>query len=213
MAHSNAKRGVSIAVSAAFLCGLLFPAAPRAAAAAEKVVYRTLPAGATIVGILQSTVSTKRNKVGDPVKLRTAHPIRQGGQTVVPSQSTLVGEVTHAKGPGRIAGGAELTLRFHRIVTPDGRGYEISTDPIRLEGKGSGKESAEEIGGGAAAGGVLGGVLGGGKGVLKGAAAGAVVGTGVAVATKGKQIVLPAGQRIRVTLRSSVTLRGRPGPA
>src|SRR5712671_1814864 len=75
-----ANHVASIAVIAGLLCGSLVPAAPRLAAAAEKDVYRTLPAGASIVGILQSTVSTKRNRVGDPVRLRTAHPIRQGGK-------------------------------------------------------------------------------------------------------------------------------------
>ena len=70
-----------------------------------------------------------------------------------------------------------------------------------MEGKGDAKESAIEIGGGAVAGGILGGILGHGSGdVAKGAAAGAVVGTGVAVATKGDQIVLGSGQKIRVTL-------------
>ena len=76
--------------------------------------------------------------------------------------------------------------------------------PLRLEGKGDAKESAIEIGGGAVAGGILGGILGGKDDIAKGAAAGAVVGTGVAVATKGDQIVLPAGQKIQVTLDAPV---------
>jgi hypothetical protein len=38
--------------------------------------------------------------------------------------------------------------------------------------------------------------------VAKGAAVGAAVGTGVAVATKGDQIVLGTGQRIKVTLEA-----------
>jgi len=68
-------------------------------------------------------------------------------------------------------------------------------------------DSAEQIGGGAAAGGLIGGIVGGKKSVLKGAAAGAVVGTGVAVATKGKQIVLPAGQKLKITLQAPVSIR------
>ena len=40
----------------------------------------------------------------------------------------------------------------------------------------------------------------------KGAIIGAVAGTAIAVATKGDQIVLPAGQRLRVRLTEPVTL-------
>ena len=41
--------------------------------------------------------------------------------------------------------------------------------------------------------------------------AGAVIGTGVAIATKGDQIVLPAGQKMKVTLDGSVTIQTKPG--
>jgi hypothetical protein len=37
-----------------------------------------------------------------------------------------------------------------------------------------------------------------------------VLGTGVAVATKGNQIVLPAGQRLRVRLTQPVSVSWRP---
>jgi hypothetical protein len=63
------------------------------------------------------------------------------------------------------------------------------------------------------AGGVLGGILGGKGDIGKGAAVGAAVGTGVAVATKGKQIVLPAGQKIKVTLDGPVTIVVKPAAA
>jgi hypothetical protein len=57
------------------------------------------------------------------------------------------------------------------------------------------------------AGGILGGILGHGSGdVAKGAAVGAAVGTGVAVATKGDQIVLGTGQKIKVTLDAPLTV-------
>ena len=100
------------------------------------------------------------------------------------------GEVSHSKGGGRIAGAPELTLRFREIVV-DGRSYDIEADPFRVRGKDDVNESVGEIGGGAVVGGVVGALAGGNA--LKGAAVGAVLGTGVAVATKGHQIVLPCG--------------------
>ena len=175
-------------------------------AEAEKEKTATLTAGTVLVASLQSTISTADAKTGDPVTLRTTQAVRVNEQEVVPAGATIRGEVTHAKGAGRVAGGAELTLRFTTLETQDGKSYPIVCQPFRLEGKGDAKESALEIGGGAVAGGVVGGLLGGKGDIAKGAAVGAVLGTGVAVATKGDQIVLPAGQKLKVTLSDGVTV-------
>ena len=183
-------------------------------AEAEKEKTATITAGTVIVASLQSTVSTGSAKEGDPITLRTIQAVRVNEQEVVPVGATIHGEVTHAKGAGRVAGGAELTLRFTTLETQDGKSYPIVCEPFRLEGKGDAKKSALQIGGGAVAGGVVGGLLGGKDDIAKGAAVGAVLGTGVAVATKGDQIVLPAGQKLRVTLTDGVTVTlPKPPPA
>jgi hypothetical protein len=180
-------------------------------AVAEIETVETLAAGTTIVAALQSTVDTGKNHVGDKVVLRTLEDLRVNEHTVVPAGATIDGQVTHVDPAGRVAGGAELTLRFTELVMPDGRSYAISVVPLRLEGKGDAKESAIEIGGGAVAGGIIGGVLGGKDDIAKGAAVGAVVGTGVAVATKGDQIVLPAGQKMRISLSEPVSIETKSG--
>ncbi len=182
-------------------------------AVAEKEKVETLTAGTQFVGTLQNTINTGKNKEGDPVTIQTIEDVRVNEVTVVPAGSTIRGQVTHIDPAGRIAGGAELTLRYTELELPSGQSYAISAQPLRLEGKGDAKESALEIGGGAVAGGIIGGILGGKDDIGKGAAAGAVVGTGVAVATKGDQIILPAGQKIRVTLASPVTVVTKPAPA
>jgi len=198
---------IRIPVWIAFLPAFcLFLAVP--AKQAKAANYRTIPAGTSLTGALESTVSD-RNEVGDPVRLRTTYAIRRNGVTVIPANSVIVGEVTHRDGPGRVAGSAALTMRFTRIITPDGRSYPISATPIRLKGKNDAGKSAKQIGGGAVAGGVLGGIIGGKGSILKGAAVGAAAGTGVAVAGGGKHIVLPAGQHLRITLNTPVTMRAR----
>jgi hypothetical protein len=164
----------------------------------------TLPSGTVMVGTLQNTIDTGKNDEGDPVQLKLTSSERVGGVVVVPAGSTVRGTCTLVDGAGRVAGGAKLTIRWTDLVLPDGRSYNISSVPLRLEGKGDAKESAIEIGGGAVLGGVIGGIVGGKDDIGKGAAAGAVVGTGVAVATKGDQIVLPVGQKIQVTLDEPV---------
>jgi type IV secretion system protein VirB10 len=206
---SRIQRALALAALAAVAILVTGCGEQKAVAEGEKV--RTLAAGTSIVAALQSTVATGKNHVGDKVELRTLEDIRVNEMTVVPAGAVINGEVTHIDPAGRIAGGAELTLRFTELVMPEGKSYAISAEPIRLEGKGDAKESAVEIGGGAVAGGVVGGILGGKDDIGKGAAAGAVVGTGVAIATKGDQIVLPAGQKIRVSLSEPVSIETKSG--
>ena len=169
----------------------------------------TIPAGTRIVGQLQQTVSTKGEPVGASVEIRSTQPIELSEDVALPAGVALHGEVTYAKGGGRIAGSPQLTIRFTRLEI-DGRHYPVEAEPFQVRGKSDAGESAAEIGGGAVVGGVIGAITGG---VVKGAVIGAVLGTGVAVATPGNQIVLPAGQRLRVTLREPVTVRYRPDSA
>jgi hypothetical protein len=161
----------------------------------------TIPAGTRIVAALEHTVSTQGSPVGQSVELRTTEPLSLARGVTIPEGIVLHGEVTHAKGGGRIAGSPELTMRFDRLEI-DGKRYDIEADPFRVRGKSDLAESVAEIGGGT----VLGAVVGG----LKGAVVGAVLGTGVAVATKGDQIVLSEGQRLRIRLTDSVVVKYRP---
>jgi hypothetical protein len=139
--------------------------------------------------------------VGDRIALRTVDPIHTGNDVTIPAELTLRGEVTHVKSGGRIAGAPELSLRFTALEV-DGRSYEITTEPFHVKGKSDATESALAIGGGA----VVGGVLRGAKGAVVGAA----IGTGVAVATKGDQITLSAGQRLRIQVTQPVAVQFRP---
>jgi len=201
---SRVQRAFAFAALAAVAIWATGCGQQKAVAEADRMTI--LVAGTDIVAALQSTVATGKNHVGDKVVLRTLEEVRVNEVTVVPAGATINGEVTHVDPAGRIAGGAELTLRFTELVMPGGTSYAIAAVPLRLEGKGDAKESAIEIGGGAVAGGVIGGILGGSDDIAEGAAVGAVVGTGVAVATKGDQIVLPAGQKIRVSLREPISI-------
>jgi hypothetical protein len=162
----------------------------------------TIPAGTRIVAALQSTVSTEKSSVGDRVKLVTKSPIELAEGGSLPEGAVIQGEVTHSEGGGRIAGAPELTLRFTQLQA-EGRAYNIIAEPFRVRGKSDAAESAAEIGGGAVVGGVVGAIA---HKTVEGVVIGAVLGTGVAVATKGNQIVLPAGQRLRVTVVQPVTV-------
>jgi len=162
----------------------------------------TIPAGTRLVGALQSSISTETSKVGERVKLVTTTPIKLAEKDSLPAGAAILGEVTHSEGGGRIAGAPELTLRFTRLETA-ARSYNLSAEPFRVRGKNDAAESAAEIGGGAVVGGVVGAIAGH---TVEGVVIGAVLGTGVAVATKGHQIVLPAGQKLRVTVLQPISV-------
>jgi len=170
----------------------------------------TVPSGTVLVAALDHTVSTEVSAVGETVRLETTQPVSLGPDTVIPAGAVVRGEVTHSKGGGRIAGAPELTLRFTELEA-DGERYRIDSQPFRIRGKSDAVESAAEIGGGAVAGGILGGVLGGGSGAVGGAVAGAAIGTGVAIATDGDDLVLPAGTRLKIALAAPLTVTYRPG--
>ena len=169
----------------------------------------TIPAGTALVAALEREVSTERSRVGDNVELRTVNPIRLGAGVEIPAGVLVRGTVTEAKGGGRIAGAPQLGLRFTEIEV-DGDRRTISAQPFHVSGKNDAGKSAVQIGGGAVAGAILGRVVGGKGGTAKGAVVGAAIGTGVAVATEGGHIVLPAGQRLRVRLEDPVTVAYRP---
>jgi hypothetical protein len=89
----------------------------------------TLPSGTVILGSLQTPINTGKNDEGDPVSLRVTTGERVNGVVVVPAGSTIRGVCTLVDGAGRVAGGAELTIRYTELQLPDGRNYAISRVP------------------------------------------------------------------------------------
>jgi hypothetical protein len=162
-----------------------------------------------LVAELRQEVSTERSRPGNDVELRTVAPIRADRGEEIPAGVVIRGSVSDAKQGGRIAGAPELGLRFTEIEV-DGERQAVSAEPFHVTGTNDAGKSAAQIGGGAVAGAILGRIVGGKGGTAKGAVVGAALGTGVAVATEGGQLVLPAGQRLRVRLDEPVTVAYRP---
>src|SRR3989442_13844480 len=93
MPHPLPNSGGRTAAIAAVCASLMLLAAgirDRAAAAPE--AYRTVPAGTSIVGSLQSTISTGKNHVGDPVRLRLLHSVRLSGNLSFPRTPPSTGK-------------------------------------------------------------------------------------------------------------------------
>lgn len=188
----------------ALILGLVVVAALTATVVTKPSVLRTvsIPAGIRLVAALKGSLSTATAEPGQPVVLETTAPIHLGNEVDLPAGVVVRGEVTEAKGGGRIAGSPELALRFTSLEV-EGRSYPIVAEPFRVRGKNDALQSVAAIGGGA----LVGGVIGAGAGdAAAGVVIGAVAGTGVAVATKGHQIVLGEGQRLRVRLAEPVSV-------
>jgi hypothetical protein len=184
---------------------------PEAAAAATKPdaskapEFRevTIPAGQTISVTLTTPIASDTSKVEDPVRGKIAKPIVVSGVTAVPAGSEATGSVTQAMESGRVKGRASISFRFARLVVRD-ETHEIRTARITRQAAPSGRDDLKKGGIGAGVGAIVGGIVGGKKGAVIGAGAG---GAGTVLATKGKEVRLPAGTVVSTTLQEALKVR------
>lgn len=173
----------------------------------NKAAAIVLEEGTPLVMALDTTVSTASAKPGDVVMARLLEPVRRGEKVLVPEGAEVRGKVTTAVRPGKVKGRARLVLDFERL-TVDGRAREITASAIDITAGDSKKRDAAIIGGGAGAGAIIGGIADGGKGAAIGGLIGGAAGTGAVLATRGKDVVLPAGTQVKVKLRQDLRLQG-----
>ncbi|HMT07941.1 MAG TPA: hypothetical protein PKA82_08050 [Pyrinomonadaceae bacterium] len=76
---------------------------------------RSIAAGTSIEGQLQSTINVKKAKVGDEVVLKTARAITQNGKTLVSKGSILIGRVTEVVERTSSINVSRLSVIFDRI--------------------------------------------------------------------------------------------------
>ena len=175
--------------------------APAVAARADS----RLPAGAALPVTFETTVSSATSNAEDKVLARVRADVRSGGRVVVPAGSELRGHVLTARRSGKVKGRAYLSLRFTELSV-GGRTYPVSTGRIAVLAPRTHGRDAKIIGGGAAAGALVGAIADGGKGAGVGALVGGGAGTGAVLATRGKEVTLPAGARWRVRLLKPLML-------
>ncbi|HVW09241.1 MAG TPA: hypothetical protein VHC90_11705 [Bryobacteraceae bacterium] len=191
------------------------PAAPAPPAPNEYIV----PAGTHILLRLTNAVNTKSTVKGDRIYLETAVPVFINGHLIIPQGSYVNGRVTDAKSAGRVKGKAELALEYDTItlrnsgISRDLRSRPDSVDTVGSLDKSEGKIESESSKGddagkvakttaigtgvGAAVGSAAGHI---GAGAGLGAAGGAVAGLASVFGSRGKQVVLPAGTTMDMTL-------------
>jgi hypothetical protein len=139
--------------------------------------------------VLSNSIDARNSKPGDPVKAKTAEPVKSGGQVVIPRGATLLGHVTQAQAAGKGEGQSAVGIVFDRAVLKDGHEIPLNTTIRALaaaEGAASatGADSMGSMGGMGRAGSSAGGGLAGG-GLVGGAAGGGAGGLGSAVGAAG----------------------------
>lgn len=166
-----------------------------------KKVQVTVPAGTVFTVALDHGLSSESNAAGDPVKGHVVGNILSDGKVVVRDGAEVKGVVSDAESSGRVKGRARLAIKMTSIETVDGvKEIESTMLAGTLVAPGTKKRDAAIIGGGAAAGAVLGEILGDKPGT--GAVIGGAAGTGAVLATKGKEVELGTGARLKFKTRT-----------
>jgi hypothetical protein len=178
------------------------PAPKPEASRAPELREVTIPAGQTISVKLTTGIASDTSKVEDPVRGTLTRPIVISGTTAVPAGSEITGSVTEAMESGRVKGRASIAFRFARLLVRN-ETHDIRTARITRQAAPSGRDDLKKGGIGAGAGAIIGGILGGKKGAVIGAGAG---GAGTVLATKGKEVRLPAGTVVSTTLQEPVKI-------
>ena len=170
----------------------------------------TVPEGSTLHVRLETPLSSETTSAGDEITGATSTSLVVDGFEVFPAGSRVTGHVSHAAGSGKVSGRGELTLEFDRIVTPAGTASTLETEPLQRRARSGVKKDVARMAGAVGLGALVGGIVGGGKGAAVGGAAGGAAGGGVALATKGEEVVLPEGASLDVRLRTPVAVAVEP---
>ena len=165
-----------------------------------------LSAGATLSLSTDAEIRSNTNKVGDEVLATVASDVKDAtGRVVIPAGSKVTLQVTAIK-PSDSKSDTTGTLTLKPVAVAIGGNSQPITASIsgvrtKLEGRGTGTNEIAKVGAGTAAGAIVGRVLGGSsKGAIIGGIIGGAVGTQRAIETKDRDVVLPTGTAVTITL-------------
>lgn len=177
------------------------PAAP----AAPMMMAMDVPSGTALNLILETPVSSDTSRPEQAVRARVVKPVLADGMVVIPEGATVTGTVISAERSGRVKGRASVAIRFNR-VTVASTPYTINTARIVRQAEATKSEDATKIGVAAGVGTAIGAITGGKKGAAIGAGIGGGAGTGAVLATRGKEVTIPAGATLRTTIQETVEI-------
>jgi hypothetical protein len=196
------------------------PAKPVAAKPKPKPAPKPAPApaplalasGTVITTAVDQEISSRTNKAGEIVTTTVSSDVTDArGRVVIPAgaQVTMtISEIHESENKGDKTG--KLTLTPTQVAFA-GRSYPImaSADALdrHLKDRPTNAGDVAKVGAGAAAGAIVGRVVGGNtKGAVIGGIIGGAVGTQRAVETQDRDVVVPQGSRVQLTLQSGLTI-------
>jgi hypothetical protein len=204
LARANAPKPAPKRVAAA-------PAPEAAKPAAEKPKpppgprNYVVPTGTSLSVQLPAEISTKTAKVGQRLTGNLTNDIVVDGKVVARAGAPVQGSITQViSGSKTIGGKPTLGLTFDSL-TFEGGDMPIAAKITQVADKSDKAGDTAKIAGGAVAGGVIGHQINSDNGKIIGALIGAAAGTAAAKKT-GKEVVLPAGTVVGMTLESPVTV-------
>jgi hypothetical protein len=184
----------------------LTPASQPAPAPAPAATPRALAAGTSFSAATDAEIRSHKNKVGDEVTATVASDVKDAaGRVVIPAGSQVTLQVTAIKeseNKGDTTG--TLTLKATSISingVSQTLPATISGVKTSLQGRGTNAGDVAKVGAGTAVGAIVGRVIGGStKGAIIGGVIGGAVGTQRAVETKDRDVVVPQGTTVTLTL-------------
>jgi hypothetical protein len=164
-----------------------------------------VPTGTSLSVQLPAEISTKTAKVGQRLTGNLTNDIVVDGKVVARAGAPVQGSITQViSGSKTIGGKPTLGLTFDSL-TFEGGDMPIAAKITQVADKSDKASDTAKIAGGAVAGGVIGHQINSDNGKIIGALIGAAAGTAAAKKT-GKEVVLPAGTVVGMTLESPVTV-------
>jgi hypothetical protein len=161
----------------------------------ERVI---VPAGAEVAVRTNERIDSKDVVEGQTFSAQIAEDVRDNSGFVAIPRGSDARLVTR-----RVEGNGDLTLDVDS-VTVQGRRYHVGTADQELQNRrdnvGANQRTGEFVGGGAIFGAIVGAIAGGGKGAAIGSVAGAGAGAGAQIATRGKEVHVPAETVLRFRL-------------
>ncbi|HKH84380.1 MAG TPA: hypothetical protein VKA25_11890 [Gemmatimonadales bacterium] len=167
---------------------------------------RSLTAGTTLTAATNAEIRSNKNKVGDTVTATIANDVKDGsGRVVIPAGSEVVLKVTAIhESENKSDKTGTLTVQPTSVMI-GGQSYPLAASiegvTTELQGRATGAGDIAKPAAGAAVGAVVGRVLGGSsKGAIIGGVLGGAVGAQRAVETKDRDVVLPKGTTVTLSL-------------
>ena len=168
-----------------------------------------LSAGTKIEAYLQNSINTATASKGDQITAVLTNGLKYNGMEVAPQGSVVYGSLAKARPATYGSRNGRVVINFNKLVTPENRVYDISTEEIDFTVSNEGKvgNSLKSAAGAAIAGALVGllvGALSGGEHIGRNVAIGAGVGAGssaiYSTAERGVDAEIPSYTEIEIIL-------------